>query len=73
MPKQFIVDVSKADVSPDVAKELEAAVQRAALSVLARVDLGGGVNVRLPDKEWRGIWIDGRLPGKPGPRPIIGL
>jgi hypothetical protein len=40
---------------------------------LARVDLGGGVNVRLPDKEWRGIWIDGRLPGKPGPRPIIGL
>jgi hypothetical protein len=65
MPKQFIVDVSDAKLSPQVARELETAVQRAALSVLARLDLASEVNVRIPKKEWLGIWIEGRLPGTP--------
>ena len=72
MPNQFIVDVSKANLSPQVAKELEHAVQKAALSVLARVDLSPGVQVRIPNKDWLGIWLEGRLPGtpRPGPGPI---
>jgi hypothetical protein len=73
MPKKFIVDASKTKLSPQVAKELEVAVQKAALSVLARVDLSPGVGVRIPNKEWLGIWLEGRLPGKPrpGPGPIF--
>jgi len=66
---KFIINTSNAQISPQVAKELETAVQKAALSVLARVDLTPGVNVRIPNKEWLGIWIEGRLPGKPRPGP----
>ena len=73
MPDRFIVDVSAAKLSPQVAKELEAAVQKAALSVLARVDLSPGVNVRIPNKDWLGIWLEGRLGGvpRPGPGPVF--
>ena len=35
MEKKFILDVSKADLTPEIERELEIAVQRAALGVLA--------------------------------------
>lgn len=63
MEKKIIVDLSGLDLPAGAHKQVQVAVQRAALDTLARLDLRGEVTFGIP-KEWLGIWLKGRLQGR---------
>ncbi len=53
---RFVVEFA-ADLPAGVADRLDSAVQKAALGVLADLDLSADVKLRFRP-EWRGIWVD---------------
>ena len=57
MAKRFVVDLGNLAMSDRAAEQVEAAIQKAALGILAEIDLKGDLIARFP-REWWGLWID---------------
>jgi hypothetical protein len=55
---QFIVHLHGIKLTAEAESQIAKEVQAAALRELARIDLRGDVVVRIPRKEWYGIWIE---------------
>ena len=69
---QFIVHLEGLKLPPDAETTIAREIRAAALRELARLDLKADFGVRIPRKEWLGIWLDHieRIP-IPIPRPEI--
>jgi hypothetical protein len=57
MALKFLVDLGDVRIDKRSVGQVEAAIQKAALSALADIDFQGDLRVRFP-KEWLGIWIN---------------
>ena len=66
----FLVHLDGLDVPEKQRAELERAIQGAVLNEVARFDFGAAVGVRIPRREWLGIWLE-RLGGRDIPMPKI--
>ena len=60
---KFTVDLTELKMSPEIARQFENSIHAATLDTLARLDLQGDITVRIPRKEWLGIWIKGHVMG----------
>ena len=62
----LIVRFDGVTIPPDMRNALAHEIQALTLRELAKLDLGAGIGVRVPRKEWLGIWIErfgqGELP-----------
>ena len=67
---QFIVHLEGLRLPPDAEATIAREIRAAALRELARLDLKADFGVRIPRKEWLGLWLD-HIPGIPMPRPEI--
>jgi hypothetical protein len=66
----FVVHLDGVDIPEKERAVLARSIQSAALSELARLDLGGGMTVRFPLREWWGLWLE-RLAGRELPIPRV--
>ncbi len=57
MKKRFVVDLGAVEMSQRAVEQVEASIQKAALSALAEVDFRGDLIARFP-REWLGLWIN---------------
>lgn len=57
MKKRFVVDLGNVEMSERALEQVEASIQKAALSSLAEIDFNGDLVARFP-REWLGLWID---------------
>ena len=57
MKKRFVVDLGNVEMSNQAVEQVEASIQKAALSALAETDFRGDLVARFP-REWLGLWID---------------
>jgi hypothetical protein len=68
---QFIVHLQGIKLPAEVEAEIAKEVRSAALRELARVDLRGDLTLRIPRKEWLGIWLERISPiDLPNPGPM---
>jgi hypothetical protein len=68
----FIVHLDAVNIPEKDRAALSRAIQGATLSELGKLDLGGAVGFRIPNKEWLGIWLE-RLGGREPPVPRVTL
>ena len=57
----FIVKVDGIKLSKEQEANINREVQSAVLRELARFDFGSDLTVRIPRKEWLGIWIRNKI------------
>lgn len=59
---EFKVMISGLELTDEVVESVNAAIQKAAIAELARIDLGGDFRVRFPGgirrPEWLGLWLE---------------
>ena len=67
---QFIVHLEGLKLPPEAEATIAREIRAAALRELARLDLKADFGVRIPRKEWLGIWLD-HIKEIPIPRPDI--
>jgi len=67
---QFIVHLEGLKLPPDAEATIAREIRAAALRELARLDLKADFGVRIPRKEWLGLWLD-HIRDIPLPRPDI--
>jgi hypothetical protein len=68
---QFIVHFDGLELPPNAQATIAQEIRAAALRELARLDLKADFGVRIPRKEWLGLWLD-PIKRIPLPRPDIG-
>jgi len=54
---QFVVDLGDVRLPDQVSDKIEQAIRRAALGVIAGIDLDGDIGIKLPG-DLRGIYLD---------------
>ena len=54
---QFVVDLGDVRLPDQVSDKIEQAIRRAALGVIAGIDIDGDIGIKLPG-ELRGIYLD---------------
>ena len=54
---QFVVDLGDVRLPDQVSDKIEQAIRRAALGVIAEIDIDGDIGIKLPG-DLRGIYLD---------------
>lgn len=62
---EFILKLNGMKLPAEVEKQIATELQATLMRELAKTDLKGGVGIRIPKKDWLGIWLEnlGRLGG----------
>lgn len=66
---EFILKLSGIKLPPEAEKRIAAELQSTLLRELAHTDLKAGLAVRIPNRDWFGIWIERAL--KPADIPTL--
>jgi hypothetical protein len=70
---EFIVKLDGVHLPPEVQTALAREIQSVTLRELAKLDLGEGLGIRVPRKDWLGIWIRDLRGGGPLPNQLPNL